>query len=103
MSDFSNRPRFKLGEILKYLHENPSNAICHILSNDDGTYSMMYHIVCEHCDHCDSQGDCRDIFQITKIDKVKENPYEEIDKYHAELESYWNWYGEHFKYAFGIK
>lgn len=79
-NDFQSRSRHKLGEILKFLYESPSNAICHILSNDDCSYSLMYHIVCEYCDYCDSQGDCRDIFSIERIVPAKEDPYKLVYK-----------------------
>lgn len=33
--------------------------VAHLLNNQDGTYSVMSHIVCDWCDYCDTQGDCR--------------------------------------------
>lgn len=46
------------------------NMIIHLLSNDDGTFSLMRHIVCEHCHYCDVQGDCR-----CREDEVEATPY----------------------------
>ena len=55
MGDFEERWRGTLEEAMEcYL--TPTNAITHLLYNDDGTYSIMSHIVCEHCDYCDEQG-----------------------------------------------
>jgi hypothetical protein len=36
--------------------DSPSNMISHILANDDGTFSVMSHIVCEFCDYCEAGG-----------------------------------------------
>ena len=49
---FATRPRFSLVEARASLAK-PSNAICHLLDNQDGTFSIMSHINCEHCDYCD--------------------------------------------------
>jgi len=44
------------------------------LDNGDGTYSIMYHIVCEFCDYCEEQGDCRGRGDfVTPL--AKEDPY----------------------------
>lgn len=55
--------------------DRDSNAINHLISNDDGTYSIMFHIVCEHCDYCDSQGDCRGMTDPVAV-PAKPDPYE---------------------------
>jgi hypothetical protein len=59
--NFANRPRFGEAEVREYLagEARQSNAIHHLLDNQDHTFSVMSHIVCEHCDYCDDQGDCR--------------------------------------------
>ena len=58
-SDFECRQRMTLTEANQYLLNSQSNMIAHLLDNGDGTYSLLYHIVCEHCDYCYTQGDCR--------------------------------------------
>lgn len=40
----------------------------HVIANDDGTFSVMSHIVCEWCDYCDQGG--------YGPFPAKENPYE---------------------------
>jgi hypothetical protein len=67
MSDFANRMRMTLEQAQRVI-DAPSNRIRHILKNDDDTYSIMGHIVCEFCDYCDEGG----IGPFT----AKENPYE---------------------------
>lgn len=85
---FENRERFSL-ETAREVYKL-SGSIRHILDNQDGTYSVMSHIVCEHCDYCDeynqwwadktSQGLTYE--QITKLDEniihlPKPDPYEQ--------------------------
>ena len=53
--NYKNRPRFSLDEARRSY--KTGNAIKHILDNQDGTYSMMSHINCEHCDYCDQYND----------------------------------------------
>lgn len=55
MSEFKDRPRFTLEEAQKIVGQG--NWIAHIMNNQDGTYSVMGHIVCEHCDYCDLENE----------------------------------------------
>ena len=75
MSRFADRTRHSLEDCKRDMLNSTSNAINHVLDNGDGTYSVMYHIVCEFCDYCEEQGDCRgrDDF-VTPL--TKEDPYE---------------------------
>lgn len=71
--NFDDRERMTLDDA-KFVAERPTNVITHLLSNDDGTFSVMSHIVCEHCDYCDSQGDCGSGGKEPV--PAKSNPYE---------------------------
>jgi len=78
MSSFKERERMSYQDAIKTLRKY-SNMIAHLLLNDDGTFSIMYHIVCEWCDYCQLQGDCRllendDGSDITPL-LAKSNPY----------------------------
>lgn len=75
MSSFEKR--FRMTEALardRLKKENCGSMVCHLLSNDDETFSLLYHIVCEWCDYCDEQGDCRGIPDIQPI-LAKADPY----------------------------
>ncbi len=74
MTTFAERRRMTRQEAEEALNED-SNMIAHLLENEDGTFSLMYHIVCEWCDFCDEQGDCRFSKGIAAC-KAKEDPYE---------------------------
>ena len=50
--EFENRDRFHSIEEAKAVKSRLYGAIHHILVNDDRTYSVMRHSVCEHCDYC---------------------------------------------------
>ena len=86
MSDnFKNRGRYSL-EKVKELCET-GNTINHIIDNEDGTYSVMCHINCEHCDYCDLSNEWWDnkkseglsYDEICKLEKptfkAQEDPY----------------------------
>jgi lipoate synthase len=75
MSNYEDRPRYTEEEARRILAEGACAAIMHLLLNDDGTFSIMYHIVCEHCDYCDSQGDARRKKDIEAV-PAKPDPYE---------------------------
>lgn len=71
---FANRNRMSYEEAVE-ISSRPTNVITHLLRNeDDGSYSVMSHIVCEYCDYCDEQGDCRGVLHPTPC-IAKENPY----------------------------
>ena len=70
----SDRLRMTLAEA-RDPRNHDTNMISHILDNGDGTYSIMYHIVCEHCDYCDSQGDCREGPREGHLSTVEPVPY----------------------------
>jgi hypothetical protein len=74
------------------VRKRPSNMISHLLINDDATYSVVYHIVCEHCDYCDSRGVrlrrpgdpdygfCGEYFDADEPHPFKENIYEIVGR-----------------------
>lgn len=75
MSAYEDRFRYTEEEARRILVEGADAFIMHLLINDDDTFSIMQHIVCEWCDYCDSQGDARlkpDIKAVT----AKPDPYE---------------------------
>lgn len=78
MSSFEDRERMSLDDA-RGVAESPTNMITHLLSNDDGTFSVMSHIVCEWCDYCDTQGDCRGGAGAPV--PAKPNPYENQERY----------------------
>jgi hypothetical protein len=53
---FEERQRMTHGEAMSLL-VRPSNAIEHLMDNGDGSYSIVFHIVCEHCDYCDAESE----------------------------------------------
>lgn len=55
MSNFKTRERFSL-ETVRDISKR-GNSISHVIDNQDGTYSVMSHINCEHCDYCDQSND----------------------------------------------
>lgn len=73
MGNFNDRVRLPESTARKLLNE-PTNMIVHLLKNEDGTFSLMYHIVCDHCDYCDTQEDARSRPDVRAI-PAKENPY----------------------------
>jgi len=77
--DFDNRPRFTEEEARRDLVDYPSAKITHLISNDDGTFSLLGHIVCEYCDYCEEQGDCRGNYNAIAF-PAKEDPYENETK-----------------------
>lgn len=80
MAGFAERDRMTIEQAVGVATQ-PTNVITHVLANDDKTFSVMSHIVCEHCDYCDSQGDCRCI-DVTTVRPVpaKEDPYELVGR-----------------------
>ncbi len=76
-----DRSRFSKDDVKKALEncDLDGNVIVHILENRDkkNTYSVMYHVVCEHCDYCDSQGDVRTLKwdEILTFPPYQEDPY----------------------------
>ena len=80
-----DRLKFKNYQDALLCYQKPSNAICHLLRNDDDTYSIMYHIVCEHCDYC---GQMSFVYESglyfdelhPLIHKYKDDPYENQKK-----------------------
>jgi hypothetical protein len=75
MSNYEDRFRYTEEEARRILVDEADAAIMHLLLNDDGTFSIMSHIVCEHCDYCDSQGDARLQHDIEAV-AAKPDPYE---------------------------
>lgn len=73
-TNFENRLRFTESQAREALME-PTNMISHLLDNGDGTFSIMYHIVCAWCDYCEDQGDCRMRPDAPAV-PAKEDPYE---------------------------
>jgi hypothetical protein len=70
---FATRERFSLADARASLAKG-SNAILHLLDNQDGTFSIMSHINCEHCDYCDE-------FNVWYAEqKAKGLQWEEISK-----------------------
>lgn len=59
IDNFESRLRMTKEQAMELLANSNSNMVAHLLDNQDGTYSLVYHIVCEYCDYCESQGDCR--------------------------------------------
>lgn len=82
---FENRWRGTEKEARISLLNSKSNMIGHLLDNQDNTFSIMSHIVCEYCDYCEEQGDCRGRYDM-KPCIAKENSYELIDKAITEWE-----------------
>lgn len=77
MSGFQGRTRMSYADAV-VLVEKPGNTIRHLLDNEDGTYSVMSHIVCEFCDYCaESRG-------LLTVHKAKADPYHNDDPYHNE-------------------
>ena len=79
MSGFKNRDRYTETEARDILENTTSNVIMHLLDNEDGTFSIMGHIVCEHCDYCCSQGDARWERDIVAV-PAKRDPYENQER-----------------------
>lgn len=52
ISNFENRYKFKTWEEVLATYKQPTNVIQHILKNDDETFSIMTHIVCNTCNYC---------------------------------------------------
>lgn len=69
-TSFAKRWRGTLEEAR--LAASKGNMTSHILDNQDGTYSIMSHLVCEWCDYCEE-------FDID-IHIAKANPYENQEK-----------------------
>ena len=72
--NFDARPRFSEEEARQALLQD-SPKVEHLVSNDDGTFSILCHIVCEWCDYCEAQGDCRGNYDAIAL-PAKLNPYE---------------------------
>ena len=75
MSSFKDRDRGTKEKCLEILAK-PNNAISHLLDNEDGTFSIMYHIVCEHCDYCNEEGKIDIATNPHFAHIAKEDPYE---------------------------
>jgi hypothetical protein len=58
MTGFVNRDRYNGIDAQNVLRLD-SNMILHVMRNDDDSYSVVGHIVCEMCDLCYAQGDAR--------------------------------------------
>lgn len=85
MSEFQDRERMSLEDAKKAC--KLGGYIKHILDNQDGTYSLMGHINCEHCDYCDESNEWwesqknqglnyEEICKLNPIHLPKEDPYE---------------------------
>ncbi len=75
MSSFADRDRDRLSLVeAQRVVANSGAWIAHLLSNDDGTYSIMKHINCEWCDYCSVKAD------FNRIHVAKQNPYENMEK-----------------------
>ena len=75
MATFKERARYTEVDARRLLAETTSSMFQHLLDNEDGTFSIMAHIVCEYCDYCVSQGDARGKGDITAV-PAKPDPYE---------------------------
>lgn len=77
MSGFNERLRLTKAEAYS-LEKYQTPMIAHLLTNEDETYSIMYHINCEWCDYCEQQGDARGMLhgEVIVPMPAKENPYE---------------------------
>ena len=73
--NFENRPRYAEKEARMALEHRAGSMVMHLLDNQDGTFSIMEHIVCEHCDYCTEQGDAR-LQRDIKAVVAKADPYE---------------------------
>lgn len=73
-TSFEYRARYTEKEAREEL-ANRGGAIYHLLYNDDGTFSIMFHIVCEHCDYCEEQGPVFDNAHTVMPVKAKPDPY----------------------------
>lgn len=73
-SDFEDRDCMTEEEARTFIRDTESPMILHLLKNEDGSYSVMGHVVCEYCDYCVAQGDCRGKYDA-KPQVAKEDPY----------------------------
>lgn len=95
-SNFAERLRFNTVEEILAPVDGRKPLFSHILDNEDGTYSVMSHINCEHCDYCDAENEyyeqikatgktweeAWDICEINPIIHIaKEDPYENQMRY----------------------
>jgi hypothetical protein len=74
-SGYENRLRMDRPTADRFLTMHAGAKIMHLLDNEDGTFSILTHIVCEHCDYCHEQGDCRGKEDAVAL-PAKGNPYE---------------------------
>lgn len=84
MSEFNERDRFSVIE--KAIEVANSDkwgrilSIRHVLSNEDGTFSVMAHINCEFCDYCEQANQDGKLlpgpWYVTGPFDAKEDPYE---------------------------
>lgn len=75
MSGFNDRERLSEEDAKSLILNSQSNMILHLVKNEDDSFSIVGHIVCEFCDYCETQGDCRGRADITP-ELAKENIYE---------------------------
>lgn len=51
---FETRTRMSLTDAIEQIGK-PTNTISHLTYNDDGTFSIVDHIVCEYCRFCEAE------------------------------------------------
>lgn len=73
MSAFENRPRYSRDDAVSLMAQ-PTNAIQHLLENEDGTFSVMMHIVCEYCDYCAAEA------EGVRTHRAQEDPYARVGR-----------------------
>lgn len=75
---FDSRTRMSWEDALRATNK-PSPRIQHIVRNDDDTYSVVSHIVCEFCDYCQEAKDSE--LQLNEIvHTAKRNIYERVGR-----------------------
>ena len=87
------RYRFTEEEARNWIDQYSKDAhqVVHLLLNEDGTFSLMGHVVCEWCYYCYAQGDIRGDHDAVPV-KYVNDPYDEnlVDRaerlYHSEFE-----------------
>lgn len=78
-NNFKDRLKFNYEKALE-IYNSESNCIIHILYNNDNTFSIMAHSVCEHCLYCEQANQAyalglRMINEHPFIHVALENPY----------------------------
>ena len=59
MASHDERSRMSYADAVAVINRPTNPCVSHLIDNQDGTYSVISHIVCHWCTFCDDQGDCR--------------------------------------------